>query len=86
MMDGKFTREWRGKVKVEKITLGDNSEHYAVAFNSEHGWINVIERDPQTGNERVARFETGAAAMFAGKNHWTNKHKSEIVKRERVFG
>lgn len=85
----KFSREWRGKVRVYKQTRGDMHAYFiAQAFlDTTDGkqWLTLQQRNPQSGLDEPREFDTAPAAMEAAQKVWSADYAKRIIKTETVF-
>lgn len=81
----KFTREWRHKAKVEKVTLNNGNSHFVAAFKRDGIWDFIENRDPQSGNTVTTQFADAPAAHEAAKAAYIRHHGVQTAKRERVL-
>lgn len=87
-MMAKFTREWKGKVRVQRCTRGDGTFFFFMAsYRSEGVWMIVKGYTPASGshNQVVTEFPDAVAAMNEAQRVWSACHAKAIVKTEKVF-
>lgn len=87
MAGPKFTRQWKGKVRVTKNTRGNGETFFTASFHSEKEWFDVKGYTPEGGahNQVITEFPDAVKAMEEAQRRWTAVNNKVVVKKETVF-
>jgi len=83
----KFTRQWKGKVRVLKNTRGNGEVFFTAQFHIDGEWFKVQGYTPASGthNQVETEFADAVAAMEEAQRRWTAANNKSVVKTEKVF-